>query len=582
MKKILFSTIFATLLFLAGCQDLELNPLSEGSTESWFSNEAEFTMALNEFYRHFPNPGTTEANRNNYWWWEANRWNHTCRFSDDWNQRENLYDWNNGGFTSELVTVSNTWSSNYQGITRANTVLENVKKARSEGRIPEESLLHYEGEASFFRACFYSYLIFLFGDVPFYTEYIKLDDAVKLGRSDHKTIILEQIYKDFDRAIETLPPTRTGLQRVTQGTAYAFKARTAIWMLDWPVAAAAAKGCIDLDVYSLHPDFRSLFLTKTRTSSEFIFALPRSKALMNNADATANRLPRMTGTGNNTAQPSWELLCAFTCIDGLPIDKSPLYDPKNPFKYRDPRLAETMVEIGSEFLGYVYDPGVPQVRRVATGAMVANQDSRLVNQFAAFNGMCIKKGVDEDWTTGGFDTDCNVIIMRYADVLLMYAEAKIEMNQIDATVLEAINRVRSRGYGVAHTQTGSYPAVIETDQSRLRTIIRTERRAELAWENRRWFALIRWRLAEAALARPIYCHPQGDVLQAIIDAGDYFFPSGVLPVIDENGLVDLSPLLATGQVITIVQRVFDPRQYVMPIPANEIRTNPNIKQNDGY
>ena len=579
MKKIILSTISAILLLFYGCQELELNPLSEGSTESWFSNEAEFVMALNELYRHFPNPDPTEANDNNYWWWETNRWNHTCRFSDDWNQRENLYEWNNGGFTSELATVRVCWQTGYAGITRVNTILENVQKARSSGSIPEEALLLYEGEACFFRACFYSMHIFLWGDVPFYTEYIPLEDAFKMGRTD-KNIILEQIYKDYDRAIETLPTTYSGLQRVTKGAAYAFKARTAIWMLDWSVAAAAAKGCMDLGEYSLHPDFGSLFLQKTRTSPEIIFALPRSKALMNNADATTNRLPR-NNAGNNTAQPSWELLCAFTCTDGLPIDQSPLYDPKNPFINRDPRLAETMTEIGSEFLGIIYDPGVRQVRNMTTGAMITNQDSRLVNQYAAYNGMCIKKGVDEDWILGGRDTDCSVILMRYADILLMYAEAKMEMNQIDASVLEAINRVRARGYGVAHTQTDSYPSVTETNQSRLRTILRMERGMELAWENRRWFDLIRWRIAEVALARPIYCHPQGDVLQAIIDGDDYFFPD-VLPVIDGNGLVDLSPLYETGKIISIVQRVFDMRQYLMPIPENEIRTCPNIKQNPGY
>ena len=578
MKKILFSTLLSALLLLAGCQNLELNPLSEGSTGSWFSNENEFVMALNELYRHFPNPDPTEANQNNYWWWETNRWGHTDRFSDDWSQRENLYDWNNGGFTSELATVRISWQSNYAGITRVNTLLENVQKARIEGKIPEETLLQYEGEASFFRACFYSFLIFLWGDVPFYTEYILLDDAFKIGKTD-KNIILEQIYKDFDKAIETLPAAYSGMQRVTKGAAYAFKARTAIWMLDWPVAAAAAKSCIDMEVYSLHPDFASLFLQKTRTSPELIFALPRSRALMNNADATTNRLPRNSG-GNNTAQPSWELLCAFTCTDGLPIDKSPLYNPKRPFENRDPRLAETMTEIGSEFLGFIYDPGVRQVRNLTTGAMINNNDSRLVNQYAAYNGMCIKKGVDEDWL-GARETDCNLIIMRYADVLLMYAEAKMELNQIDNSVLEALNRIRARGYGVAHTQTDLYPAITETNQSRLRTIIRMERRVELAWENRRWFDLIRWRLAEVALSRPVYCHPQGDVLQAIIDSGDYFFPDA-LPVIDENGLVDLSPLYATGKIISIVQRVFDMRQYLMPIPENEIRVCPNIFQNDGY
>ena len=567
MKKLIFSIISSVLLFFSGCQNLDLNPLSQGSSENWFSNENEFVMALNELYRH------------NYWYWEAWRMFNTDRFTDDWNQRENVYDWVQGNFTAETSQVESCWTSNYAGITRANTILANVQKARSTGVIPEEILLRYEGEASFFRACFYSYLVFLWGDVPFYTGYLLLEDAFKMGRTD-KNIILKQIYADFDKAIETLPNRYSGLQRVTKGAAYACKARTAIWMLDWPTAAVAAQGCMNLNVYSLQPKFGDIFLNKTRTSPELIFSLPRSKELMGDQITVNSMYTRLAG-GTATAQPSWELLCSFTCTDGLPIDKSPLYDRKNPFKNRDPRCAATLVEFGTEFLGYVYDPGVRSVRRVSTGAMVNNTDSRLVDQYAAYNGMCLKKGVDEDWTDDRA-TDVSVKIMRYADVLLMYAEAKMEMNQIDASVLQAINMVRARAYGVNYTQTANYPSVTETNQGKLRTIIRMERRAELAWENRRWFDLIRWRLAEVALVRPFYAHPVTAALQAIIDSDDYFFPKNVLPIIDENGLVDLSPLYATGKVIKVVERNFPVRQYLLPIPAKERLINPNMTQNNGY
>src|SRR5690606_5182171 len=114
----------------------------------------------------------------------------------------------------------------------------------------------------------------------------------------------------------------------------------------------------------------------------------------------------------------------------------------------------------------------------------------------------------------------NIIIMRYADVLLMYAEAKIELNEIDDSALEAINQVRARAYGVSSTQTALYPAITETGQAELRTIIRTERRVELPWENRRWFDLIRWRLAEVAIRRPVYALPTKPGLIENIESGD--------------------------------------------------------------
>lgn len=572
MKKLILTTITSVLLLFTGCQNLDLNPLSEGSTENWFSNEEEFVLALNNLY----DPGL--------WYWEANRLFHTDRFTDDWNQREYLYDWIAGTITAETSMVQTCWSNTYKGVTRANTILTNVQKAREEGRIPEATLQRYEGEASFFRAVFYSFLIFLWGDVPYYTEYLTIEDAFKMGRID-KDIILEQIYKDFDKAIENLPPSYSGLQRVTKGAAYAFKARTAIWMLDWEIAAEAAKGCMDLREYSLHSDFSDLFLSKTSTSTELIFTLPRSKELIADDAIGVNSMFTRLAGGTATAQPSWELLLAFTCTDGLPIDESPLYDPQNPFKNRDPRCTATLVEPGTPHLGFIYDPGARQVRNLTTNAMVNNQDSRLIQQYAAYNGMCLKKGVDEEWIDDKA-TDTDAKVMRYADVLLMYAEAKIELNQIDNTVLNAINTVRARAYNVNPSWTSSYPAVTETDQAKLRTILRMERRMELAWENRRWFDLMRWRLAEVAIVRPVYGLPAtAAAMQAYIDEGNYFFPKDVLPIVDESGLVDISPLYdnGNGPIRKVIDRSFDKdKQYLLPIPSEDVLINENIIQNYGY
>src|SRR5699024_10918210 len=134
------------------------------------------------------------------------------------------------------------------------TILASLDNAA--GVVTEDKLNQFRGEASFFRAAFYSYLIFLYGDVPFVTDYITIEEAFETGRTD-KEVILEQIYKDFDVAIANLPESYgSGLKRVTKGAAYAFKARTATWMLDYQTARDAAKACIDLGVYSLHADFR--------------------------------------------------------------------------------------------------------------------------------------------------------------------------------------------------------------------------------------------------------------------------------------------------------------------------------------
>ena len=84
--------------------------------------------------------------------------------------------------------------------------------------------------------------------------------------------------------------------------------------------------------------------------------------------------------------------------------------------------------------------------------MQKNNDARVNAQFASYNGLLWKKGIDETWLENGKDVDPDKIIIRYADVLLMYAEAKIELNQIDQSVLDAINRVRARAFGVGIIQ----------------------------------------------------------------------------------------------------------------------------------
>ena len=551
------------MMFVSSCQKLDLNPLSEGSSENWFKNEEEVVMALNDLYRGA------------LWYVEGSRLYNTDRWSDDWNQREYLYDWVAGSINSEWPDARNTWLNTYKGITRANTILNNLDNGSA--NIPEGRLQQLKAEAHFFRAAFYSYLVFLYGDVPLMTKYLSIEEAFETGRTD-KALVLEQIYNDFDIAAESLPEDGN---RVTKGAAYAFKARIATWMLDYQIARDAAKACIDLGVYDLHPDYGELFLSTTNASPEFIMILPRSEELTGTNQGGNSFLPRFLG-GTSTAQPSWELFCAYTCTDGLPIDESPLFNPQQPFENRDPRLGELVVEFGTAFHGFIYDPGASQILELASNKMVVNQETQLNSQFASYNGLVLKKGVDEAYANKRADP--NIILMRYADVLLMYAEAKIELGEIDASTLDAINQVRARAYQVSPGLTELYPAVTEMDQGKLRTILRMERRAELSWENRRWFDLIRWRLAETAMVRPVYALPTKNGLEQNIASGDYFFPKGALPEIDENGLVDFSAMYQTGKIRAVVSRNFDKsKQYLFPIPSREVVINPgNMYPNPGY
>jgi hypothetical protein len=564
--------IIIAAFFLSSCHDMDLNPLAEGSTETWYSTETEIVMSINDLYRH-PFWPLTQGNGDG----GDDAW------TDDWMYREALTPVTGATITSEWGLANTTyWLNSYKAITRCNTLLSNL--SRSADKLSAQMLTRYEAEVRFIRACQYAKLIFHFGDVVFYTEPLTdINEAFAMGRTS-KASVLPEIYRDFDFAAENLPAAygSSAPQRATKGAAYAMKARTALCEGDYATAKTAAKACMDLNVYKLHPDFPSLFLTSTKQSDEFVFVLPRSVEF-NLTIAIQDVVPRNAG-GWGAWSPTWELFCSFLCTDGLPIDESPLYDPQNPFRNRDPRCTETIIEFETPHLGFMYQPHPDslEVMNFNTGRKQTNNDTRGNAQFASFNGLLWKKGVDNTWLQNGWRVDPAKLIVRYADVLLMYAEAKIESDDIDQSVLDAINQVRARAYGVSHTQTGQYPAVTTTDRTQLRTILRTERRMEFAFEGRRYTDIIRWRLAEKVLNLPNYgMLDPAELREKVVNRGLWFFPE--TPPIDEDGVADFSIMFNKGLIKKITQRSFDAnRQYLWPIPAKDILINGNLTQNPNY
>src|SRR5690554_4601243 len=552
-------------LFLGAtaCADLDLNPLSEGSSEAWYSTETEISMSVNDLFRDV--------------FWPA----HSDAWTDDFTNRELLTPITNATINGEWETVNNVWSNTYKVIARSNTVLLNLDKVA--GTIPEATLNKFAGNAHYVRAAKYADLVFLFGDVVYSREILDLKEAFTLSKTPKNTI-KEGVYEDFDQAAALLPLSYGSSENklATKSAAYAMKARFAMRMGDWAIVRDAAKACIDLGEHGLHADFNDLFLTKTRNPNEVIFAIPRSRAL-NVTWNVRDFLPRNPGGWGGAQAPSWDLFSAFLCTDGLPIDESPLYDPQNPFENRDPRCAATIVEFSSRHLNFIYQPHPDslQVMNYNTGSMQSNNDTRSVAPFASFNGLLLKKGVDEDWLTN-YSADNDKILMRYADVLLMYAEAKIELDEIDQSVLDAINQVRARAYQVEYTNVEAYPAVTSTDKQTLRTVIKMERRMEFAFEGVRYSDLIRWQIAEKALNQDIYGMLDVEELRAkVIKPGLWFFP--MTPEIDEDGIADLSPMFEAGLVKRLAIRQFDaPKQYLWPIPTKEILINPNLDPNPGY
>jgi hypothetical protein len=572
---------FIVATFLCSCNKLDLNPLSEGSSENWYENETEIQMAVLKLFNidYWDAALTRIASGSGGY---SHQW--TEAFTDNWTARATLTEIDGATINSQTSFVNITWQNAYRCIAAANRVIMNMDRAR--GTVSDDKLELYEANSRFARASQFARLIFYYGDVPYYTGILSIDEAFDMSRTP-KAQVLDSVYADYDYAIAHLPTSygAGNYQLATKGAALALKGRIALYMGDYAIARDALEDCIQLGVYSLYPDYGKLFLSSTKNSQETIFANPRSVDLgveLPPSGRAKEPLPRIVG-GFANGGPSWDLLCSYLCTDGLPIDKSPLFDPHDPFKNRDPRCDETIVPFGSQWLGFVYQPHPDSLKtlNLNTGGLVANSDNRAVDQYASYNGLVWKKGIDEDWLD--LKTDPDNIVIRYADVLLMYAEAKIELNDIDPSVLDAINQVRARAYKVDYKDVSSYPAVTTTNQGELRTILREERRMEFAFEGTRYADLIRWHLAGKALNNhPIYgMLDPGDLRTKVVDKGLWFFPSK--PDIDVDGLPDFTKMYEAGQIKLLVQRKFDTtKQYLWPIPATEIEINPNMSQNEGY
>ena len=575
--------ILMTVACVSSCSDLDLVQQDAASLGNWYSNENQFRQSVNELYR-------------TNFWLEDSRvgWN------DDSQARTDLDGIQDGSMNSEFSEGASRWQVLYKGITRANVTAEAI--LNQNGVLSEQSAISMLAEVDFNRATYWTYLITHFGNVPFYEHELSIDESFELPQTD-KYEILQHIYDYYDFAAENLPLSYSGTEFATKGAAYALKARAALYMGDYETAAVAAKNVMDLNVYELHSDYANLFLPETKSSKEIIFKISRSLEYNDPISSSwVKRLVPRTLGGFGNRQPTWQLLAAYESVDGLPIDESPLFDPRNPFKNRDPRLLETIVPFGSleegdgrtadqgtVFLGMAFTPHPvhKEVMSYESGKMIKNSDTRSLDQWASFNGLYWKKSINGDWKD--LNTDPDKIIIRYADVLLMYAEAKIELNDIDQSVLKAINMVRDRAY--AHS-TFSNPEVKTLEQQELRYIVRNERRVELAMEGLRYMDLIRWRLAEKAMSANIYgmlnidsntnvdVEPEGELMDKVVNPGLWFW--GITPEIDKDGIAHFDALYEAGLCRILNTMSFSEKQYLWPIPHEEILLNENLEQNPGY
>ncbi|MEJ7780557.1 MAG: RagB/SusD family nutrient uptake outer membrane protein [Daejeonella sp.] len=491
-KKILY--IGTAILFLAGnsgCKTdfLNLNPLDQISTPTFWKNETEVQSALAGCYSWLV--GTTFVyGSSSSGFWEG--------LSDNgYNQSSPEVLIGRGEITSTTGSaVSDVYTVNYQAIANYNNFLANIQKADF---LDGKKKAQYIGEVKFLRAYAYFYLAQTYGGVILSLKPEIITEAKRPQNT--KEEVLNAVMNDLDSAIAGLPNTQyTG--HVVKGSALALKTKVLLTAQRWQDAAQTAKEIIDSKVFSLSPNYKGMFDGNAQDNNPEIMFSARylNPTLFSNLDQ------RYTAPGsvtNNT--PNQNFVDEFETIEGKPITQSALYDPQKPFNNRDPRLLMS-VFLPSE---------IPAPSNSKTG-FIWKKYIKLSNLPADYNTR----------------SDQDIVMLRYADVLLMYAEAENETSGPNQTVYDAVNLVRARP-GV------NMPLVaVGLSKDQMRKAIMHERRVEFGMEGLRYWDLKRWHLLD-------------QVIPTIVDPGS-------------------------------VRRKFDSKNYLWPFPQSEIDRNPYLTQNPGY
>lgn len=527
-RRTIYITMFLGILMSSCSKDfLNQNPSDKVSTADYWQTQDDAVRAVTECYtflgdfdsRIFLSCGTDDS----YSW---SNWPLDIQYAG------------NGSATANTGTFSHFWNFFYSAIAQANNVVNNIGKIPS-SQITDSLRSRLTAEARFIRAYSYQQLTSFFGDVIFTTS-ITSTDSFPITKRTAVDSVQQFVISELKDVASVLPSSYPAADqgRITKGAALALLAREQLYVGDYSDAAATAKQVMDLGIYAIDNSsanaYNSLFDGTNENSSEIILQAQYIKNTYATGVATWVGGPSLGGWSQ--VVPLQALVDAYECTDGKPISSSPLYDPAHPFENRDPRLKATIVVPGSVVNGKTIDVTNP------------NSIDGLGKNNASLSGYYYKKYVPSDIQGEYYNNSYNdEVLIRYAEVLLTYAEAKIESGDIDQSVYDAINLIRQRkGVGM--------PAVSSGSQTDLRALVRNERRVELSLEGLRLFDIRRWKIGEQVMNGNAY----GILNDYDATRSDY------------------------GKHVLIEARSFTTRDYLWAIPQNEITLDPAIGQNTGW
>lgn len=580
--KILITALIAAIS-LNGCYDLDRHPYDQVGDAIFWQNETQVTQGMMGVYAALRNDNAFGL-----------------KFAQD-NMSDIGVGYDNQGFGAVILgtyndrtaMVSDKWKSLYDGVMRANLVIQKVPGVAS---LSDELKTKYIAEAKFLRALYYFELYNFYGQVPLYDETVDLPTDYSNMKKPRNTV--EEVFKfildDLDYAAGSPLPAQwdaANYGRATKGAVYALRGKVYLYKKDYANATKDFEEVI-LDSsgkgynYSLAADYASLFTPAGDQSKEMIFAIQNSGGVGKDygMPMTFYMGTRSSfGSCWNNVMPSVTLLNMYELKDGKPFNWDsfiPGFNESNAVKdetfvstlssdgkkvesygknrdkvlsmytERDPRMAATVILPYTTYAGWVSNQ--PKTCEMIIARNVAPNE---VNGFIRINGAwtesyIFRKFVAEGNMNGGINnrahTPINFPLIRLADVYLMYAECKNQTGD-QATAIAYINKVRQRASTNLPALNSGPAWLAASSKDEVFARIKQERGVELAAEGHRWSDLRRWNLAISTLS-------------------------------ENNGTKPKDVFGITGK--RLLSRVFTERDMLWPIPGVEIERNPNLKPNN--
>lgn len=539
MKKYIYSiAILFGAMILGSCNPMDNEPTNSYTDKNYWTdiNKAQYmiNMAYNQMYS------------------AGKMWNDE-RLTDNLFEGRGYSDqrsMRNGTANNSLNIFASEWADLYYGIKTCHVTLENIDKLEADAKTKANMI----AQIRYIRAAIFFRLTNFYGDIPFFTKDITFEEAHTISRTPRAEVI-KFIHQELDEILPDLQ-TRQELSdaengKITQGAALMLQARAYLYDSDWAKVEEYCQKIMSgqYGSYQLFESYAGLFTQENEYNCEVIMDCAYVPTVRTWGDMFDMCPISRHGRINSTA-PTQSLVDNYLMVDGYAIDEAgTTYKETTPYKNRDPRMTATVIYDRYQWAAYVPESDIRDTYvYIKPGGTQTTDDTYAgAGSNATSTGYYVRKYYDpkaDEYMNSGL----NIITMRYADVLLMYAEAMNEQGKMTEDVWnKTIRPIRERA-GFEASKALNMPS---TDQAQLRKVLRQERNSELALEGLRWYDIKRWKAGEEYL----------------------------------NGTVRGARFANNNtEDIKLDNYKFNPnRDYLWSVPQAEMDINPNLKPNNpGY